>query len=178
MSSTYRGLTKIAWGYVFLHLNLNLGTLNVLPNWVGYLLFFSAIALLGDQLRDLTLLKPFCILLGVGELADWLAVFATGQRLVGQFFLLNALLACIGLYFHFQLLTDLALLAEEAGEHWSGLRTCRNVDAVLRTLMCLPLPWKDWDTLGILILMGVLLVWLIIVFCIIWQLFRLRKKFA
>ena len=43
MSSTYRGLTKIAWGYVFLHLNLNLGTLNVLPNWVGYLLFFSAI---------------------------------------------------------------------------------------------------------------------------------------
>lgn len=74
MSSTYRGLTKIAWGYVFLHLNLNLGTLNVLPNWVGYLLFFSAITLLGDQLRDLTLLKPFCILLGARELADWLAV--------------------------------------------------------------------------------------------------------
>lgn len=94
MSSTYRGLTKIAWGYVFLHLNLNLGTLNVLPNWVGYLLFFSAIILLGDQLRDL------------------------------------------------------------------------------------PLPWEDWDTLGTLILMGVLVVWLIVVFCIIWQLFKLRKRFA
>ncbi|OUQ56378.1 hypothetical protein B5E56_12925 [Flavonifractor sp. An112] len=178
MSSTYRGLTKIAWGYVFLHLNLNLGTLNVLPNWVGYLLFFFAITLLGDQLRDLTLLKPFCILLGARELADWLAVFATGQTLMGQFFLLNALLTCIGLYFHFQMLTDLALLAEAAGESGGGLRTCRNVDAVLRTLMFLPLPWEEWDTLGTLILMGVLVVWIIVMFCIIWQLFRLRKKFA
>ena len=178
MSSTYRGLTKIAWGYVFLHLNFNLNTLNLLPNWVGYLLFFSAITLLGDQLRDLTLLKPFCILLGARELADWLTVFATGQTLMGQFFLLDALLTCIGLYFHFQLLTDLAILADGAGENGSGLRTCRNVDAVLRTLMFLPLPWEEWDTLGTLILMGVLVVWIIVMFCIIWQLFRLRKKFA
>lgn len=178
MSSTYRGLTKIAWGYVFLHLNFNLGTLNILPNWVGYLLFFSAIALLGDQLRDLTLLKPFCILLGAEELADWLAVLGTGQTLVAQFFLLDALFTCIGLYFHFQLLTDLALLAEGAGESGGGLRTCRNVDAVLRTLMCLPLPWADWDTLGTLLLMSVLVVWIIVMFCIIWQLFRLRKQFA
>ena len=28
----YRGLSKVAWGYVFLTFNLNLGTLNVLPN--------------------------------------------------------------------------------------------------------------------------------------------------
>lgn len=178
MSSTYRSLTKIAWGYVFLHLNLNLGTLNVLPNWVGYLLFFSAIGLLEEELGELALLRPFCVLLGARELADWLAVFATGQTLMGQFFLLDALLTCIGLYFHFQLLTDLAILADGAGENGSGLRTCRNVDAVLRTLMCLPLPWEEWDTLGTLILMGVLVVWIIVMFCIIWQLFRLRKKFA
>ena len=29
-----------------------------------------------------------------------------------------------------------------------------------------------------LILTGVLVVWLIVVFCIIWQLFKLRKRFA
>ena len=112
MSDTYRALTKIAWGYVFLHLNFNLNTLNILPNWVAYLLFFAAIALLGDQLRDLALLKPFCILLGTKELADWLAVLLTGETLVARFFLLDALLTCVGLYFHFQLLTDLAILAE------------------------------------------------------------------
>ena len=178
MSDTCRALTRIAWGYVFLHLNFNLNTLNLLPNWVGYLLFFSAILLLADQLRDLTLLKPFCVLLGVGELADWLAVLVTGQTLVARFFLLHVLFTCIGLYFHFQLLTDLAILAEGAGESGYGLRFCRNVDAVLRTLMCLPLPWEDWDTLGVLMLTGVLAVWIIVMFCIIWQLFRLRKRFS
>lgn len=95
-----------------------------------------------------------------------------------QFFLLNALLACISLYFHFQLLTDLAILAEGAGENGGGLRTCRNVDAILRTLMCLPLPWADWDTLGILALTGILVVGIIVMLCIIWQLFRLRKRFV
>lgn len=178
MSSAYRALTKIAWGYVFLHLSFHLNTLNLLPNWVGYLLFFSAIGLLGDRLRDLTLLKPFCVLLGAAELVDWLAVLLTGAALVERFFLLNVLLTCIGLYFHFQMLTDLAILAEEVGESGDGLRVCRNVDAVLRTLMCLPLP-LDWlDEAGTLIVVGILAVWLIVMFCIIWQLFRLRKKFA
>ncbi len=178
MSDTYRALTKIAWGYVFLHLNFNLNTLNILPNWVAYLLFFAAIGSLGKELRDLALLKPFCVLLGAAELADWLAVLFTGQTLVARFFLLDALLTCVGLYFHFQLLTDLAILAEGAGERGDGLRTCRNVDAVLRTLMCLPLPWEEWDALGTLILAGVLIVWLIVIACILRQLFRLRKLFS
>lgn len=86
MNNIYRGLTKTIWGYVFLHLNVNLGTLNVLPDWVGYLLFFSAIILLGEQLRDLTLLKPFCILLGVRELVDWLTVLFTGGGAGGAVF--------------------------------------------------------------------------------------------
>ena len=29
---------QIAWGYVLLHFNINLGTFNMLPNWLGYLL--------------------------------------------------------------------------------------------------------------------------------------------
>ena len=37
----------MALGYVFLTFNLNLGTLNVLPNWAGYLFFLAAIGLLG-----------------------------------------------------------------------------------------------------------------------------------
>ena len=27
---------KIAWGYVFLHLHFNLGTLDILPDWACY----------------------------------------------------------------------------------------------------------------------------------------------
>lgn len=33
----------IAWGYLFLYFNLNLGSLNLIPSWVGYLLMGKAI---------------------------------------------------------------------------------------------------------------------------------------
>lgn len=178
MSNTYRGLTKIAWGYVFLHFNLNLGTLNVLPNWVGYLLFFSAIALLGEDLRNLILLKPFCILLGVAELADWLAVLCTGETVLEYVFLLHILVTCVGLYFHFQLLTDLMHLAEEHGGSGVSLELCRNVNVVLGTLMALPLPWSDWGVLGLAAVALMLVLWIIITLILIWQLFQLRKVFS
>ena len=111
----YRGLSKVAWGYVFLTFNLNLGTLNVLPNWAGYLFFLAAIGLLGEELRDLPLLKPFCILLAAVDVVDWLAILVTGESLVGRFFLVYLLVVCVSIYFQFQLITDLALLAEEHG---------------------------------------------------------------
>ena len=37
-----QAVKHIAWGYVLLHFNINLGPLNVLPNWAGYLLMVGA----------------------------------------------------------------------------------------------------------------------------------------
>ena len=141
-----QALTKIAWAYVLLYLDFNLGvnghSLNVLPNWAGYLLIFSAIALLGERLRDLLLLKPFCILLGAVSGVDWLSFLLTGAEFTGRFFLLSALITCVALYLHFQLLTDLAALADRrSGEGGRSplsrrLRLCRNADAVFRVAFC------------------------------------------
>ena len=175
-----QALTKIAWAYVLLYLDFNLGvnghSLNVLPNWAGYLLIFSAIALLGERLRDLLLLKPFCILLGVVSAVDWIWVLLTGQELTGRFFLFFILIACVGIYFRFQMLTDLALLAEECGARANSLRSCRNVEAVIQVILMLPLPWEEHATLSI-IYGGLLVAGLIVCAFIIYQLFVLRNHF-
>ena len=57
-------LSRIAWAYLLIHLHFRLNNLDLLPDWAGYLLIFSAIGLLAGELRDLPLLRPFCILLG------------------------------------------------------------------------------------------------------------------
>lgn len=177
-SPVRQALTKIAWGYVLLFLNFNLGvnghTVDVLPNWLGYLLFFSAIGLLGTQLRDLTLLKPFCVLLGVLAAVDWGTVLLTGQALLDGFFILSALRTCLSIYFSFQLLTDLALLSESYGVQADGLRLCRNIDAVIRVLPLLPLPW-DTNTLLSALLIALLVIGLIVCVLIVYRLFTLRK---
>ena len=101
-------LSRIAWAYLLIHLHFRLNNLDLLPDWAGYLLIFSAIGLLAGELRDLPLLRPFCILLGAVSGVDWLSFLLTGAEFTGRFFLLSALITCVALYFHFQLLTDLA----------------------------------------------------------------------
>ena len=135
-------LSRIAWAYLLIHLHFRLNNLDVLPDWAGYLLIFSAIGLLAGELRDLPLLRPFCILLGAVSGVDWLSFLLTGAEFTGRFFLLSALITCVALYFHFQLLTDLAALADRrSGEGGRSplsrrLRLCRNADAVFRVAFC------------------------------------------
>lgn len=172
----YRGLSKVAWGYVFLTFNLNLGSLNVLPNWAGYLFFLAAIGLLGESLRDLPLLKPFCVLLAVVDIVDWLAVLMTGESLTGRIFLVYLLLVCISIYFQFQLITDLALLAEEYGLPSGALRGCRNVDAATSVLILLPLPWEENEILTVWFVL-LMLTGILVRLILVWKLFVLRKAF-
>ncbi|WP_130870713.1 hypothetical protein [Intestinimonas massiliensis (ex Afouda et al. 2020)] len=175
-----RALTKIAWAYVLLYLDFNLTVndhaLNLLPNWAGYLLIFSAIVLLGTELRSLLLLKPFCVLLGAVSGVDWLAVLLTGQELTGRFFLFSILLICVGIYFRFQMLTDLSQLAEDHGIRADSLRLCRNAEAVIQVLLMLPLPWEDSTALTALYI-GLLIAGFIVCAFIIYQLFVLRNSF-
>ena len=178
-------LSKIAWAYLLILLNFRINDLDLLPNWAGYLLIFLAIGQLSGELRNLPLLKPFCILLGIAAGVDWLALPLSGAELTGRFFLLSALVACVSLYFHFQLLTDLARLAEE---HPAGdgpdplarrLRIFRNIDAVLSAakalLGLLPLPVE-----GILpeLLLGLSAIsWLWMRVAVAFSLFTLRGRF-
>ena len=169
-----RGLSRVAWGYLLLLLNFNLGTLNLLPDWGAYLCFLSAIALLAGELRDLPLLRPFCLLLAGAEGVDWLAVLFTGQALTPRLFPLSALLTCVALYTLFQLLTDLAMLADRLGSGLGGrLQGCRNVDAVLRALFSLPpLLGKEGSSALYLLLFAA---WLLICLVLLVTLFQLRK---
>ena len=177
-------LSRIAWAYLLILLNFRInGGLDLLPDWVGYLLIFLAIGMLAGELRDLPLLKPFCVLLGAASLVDWLALPLSGSELTGRFFLLSALAACVSLYFHFQLLTDLALLADGPGNTpvlACRLRLCRNIDAVLQIavtlLAILPLPAEErWvqllSALTVLFWTGVRLLTAV-------SLFSLRSRFS
>lgn len=112
----YTGISRAAWGYFFLYIDFNLGTVSVFPAFAGYLLFLSAIELLSVKRRELTLLRTFAILLALWHGIAWLMSWA-GASLDGRFIPLDLMVTVINLYFHFQLLTGLAALA---GEHPSG----------------------------------------------------------
>lgn len=127
-------LRKVAWGWILLHCNFNLGTLNILPDWLGYLLILNALSVLAKSVRSATLLIPFGMGLTGWSLVTWgLDIFGVSI----QSLWLDLPVTVIGLYFQFQLLTDLAELADDWFCAGRTLRKYRTVQTVLTTVLWL-----------------------------------------
>lgn len=106
--SLRNAISKFAWGYFFLYFNINIGTLNILPSFIGYLLFLSAINDLQKEEKSIALLKPFATILLVWNVICWcLEIFSVNHNLV----LIALIIGIIDIYFHFQALTNIASIA-------------------------------------------------------------------
>lgn len=188
----YRGVSHAAWAYFFLYFNINLGSLNILPNFVCYLLLWSAIGCLEEEERDLTLLRPLCVLLGVWAGADWVFTLL-GGTLDGQFRPMDLLISVAAIYFHFQLFTDFARLAaryQPTGEELDrSLLRLRTVHTLLLTAFavlgyCFPngaqftFPGSSLpEGVAWFLLMGMALAAMLVALMLMFGLFSLRKYF-
>lgn len=104
-------ISKFAWGYFFLYININLGTLNILPAFVGYFLFLSSIKDLQIEEKSIALLKPFGIILLIWKAVCWsLDLFSLSNSLV----FITLITSIIEIYFHFQALTNIASIAKKS----------------------------------------------------------------
>ena len=182
----YNGLSHAAWGYFFLNFDFNLNNVSILPQFVGYILFYLAIKKLAGERRDLLLLRPLCVLLAAWGGVDWLLSWG-GADLDGKVLFLDLLVAAAGLYFQFQFLSDLAALAEtyrpsEDNDLGVRLRRRRSVYIVLVTVISLfsgrpgqlLIQDGDWRTVAMVVLAVIAL---IVSLTIMAGLFELRKFF-
>lgn len=161
----YRSLGRTAWGYAFIYLNFNLGSIDILPAWAGWLLIYSALpGIAGAGEPSALLLRPLCGLLAAWEGLTWVLTAVGEPTELWGLWLIAAVLT---LYVHFQLFTNLASAAERFGcPQRRSLLVLRTVNVVFTTLLSLPLPLDEGDTWFIwpfLALTLVIIVWTIVV---------------
>lgn len=177
----YAAISKAAWGYFFLYFDLKLNSVSVLPSFVGFLLFLSAIKLIKEERRDLELLRPLGTLLAVWHGGNWLASWL-GTSLDGLFPMVDLIISLAGVYFHFQMLTDFAALAARYQQPEQDLdrrllkwRTRQTLLLTAISLFAYPLRFLTelWEpTLIVLAIAG-----FITSLCIMFTLFDLRRIF-
>lgn len=139
----YMAVKNVAWGYIFLHIHINVGTLDLLPDWVGYLLILAALPVIAGEVRTASLLPPLAVGLAVWEGLKWILNLL---GVAAELPLLNLLAAVIALYFHFQLLTDIAAVSEKYEcPQTKRILTLRTVQTVITTVFTLPLGWESWE---------------------------------
>ncbi len=153
-------IRNIAWGYLLLHLNFSLGTLNILPDWAAYLIFFSGLAVLCKEDESAGLLRPLCIILALWEIFLW---FSTLIGLELNATILQTILNIVSLYFHFQFLTNIADIAQRYDcPQSSSIRTLRTIRTVLSTLLSLPLPFDHYEAAFFILLIILLTVCIVL----------------
>ena len=175
----YSGISKAAWGYFFLYFNINFNNVSILPSFVGYLLFLSAINLLKEEERELSLLHTLGVIMALWTGVEWLASFV-GLNLEGMWQFIDIIISLVNLYFHFQFLTNLASIAakyqSEGYELDAKLLRYRTLQTIMLTaseIVTYVQSWLslEWPYISIIMM----LVYVIAGICLMKALFELRK---
>ena len=175
----YIGIGRAAWGYLFVYFNFNINSVSLLPTFVGYLLFLSAIRYLREEERELELLRPFGGVLVLWHGLNWLGSFA-GVGLGGMWQVADILIGMINLYFHFQFLTNLASVARKhQPEGYSldaELLRYRTVQTVILTALIVIGHFSAWiGNLGTVVSVLAVIVYLVLGIALMKVLFELRR---
>lgn len=150
----------IALAHVFILMDVNLNSFNLLPEWIGYVLICCQLDTVARAEESAELLKPLAAGLAFWDGLTWLAPEL--GSVFGSFIPLVA--GVVSLYFHFQLLTNLANIADRKdtglGEKLRKLRTAQTL-----FITALRLPWSGFTAesfvLALLVVLAqtVILVW-------------------
>ena len=166
-NSLVTAIGRVAWGYVFLYLNINLNEVNILPDWACYAFILAALPGLALAERSAALLRPLAWILLAAEGADWVLSLLGYSLSGGAFYIIGVIIAVVELYFHFQLLTNIAAVASRFDENRArGIRRLRNATAIFGTVMAIPWPiYRLGETaqetlaVALVVLALVLIVW-------------------
>ena len=175
----YDGISKAAWGYFFIYFNINIGSVSLIPSFIGYLLFLSAIKFLQDEERELSLLYTPGVILAVWHGIAWLASWGS-FNMDGAWQFIDIIISLLNLYFNFQLLTNLASIASkyqpEGYEQDSKLLRYRTLQTVMLTAITIITQLHPWlSEIWTYISVVMLIVYLIAGICLMKALFDLRK---
>lgn len=127
----------ILWGYLLIYFHFRINGLDILPNWIGYILILKAIPQLGRAEPSALLLRPLGIFLVLWEGYPWVA------PMMGLSFghsIFQIISSVVTLYFHFQLLTNIGGIAEKYNcPQRDSILTLRTIYAILLTVSSLGL---------------------------------------
>lgn len=148
----------IAWSYVSIHFHIYFGPWDIFPDWGGYGYILLALPFLAKEVSSVNQLRVLTIVLTVWSGLCWIfAGRANGfPEMLGYFTSISeSIITVITLYFHYQLLTDLAQLADKYQCSSGGwIRHLRTIRVLVGTLFALPIAWETNEiTLGIRILL-------------------------
>lgn len=153
-------IKSIVLGYVLIYFHINLGTIDILPDWAGYLLIVSALPFLAEKEKSAMLLKPLGIILALWKLVVWISAIM-GMSI--DVYIINVIISILSIYLNFQLITNIAALPIEASRK-KRLLSLRSATVIIHTLTAILLAFPEISQAAIVsaVFQVVMCVWIVI----------------
>ena len=168
-------IKKIAISYILIYLHINISVIDILPDWLGYFLIVSVLPVLSQKEKSAQLLRPFGIAIGVWNILEWVLKIAGAELNLS---VISLVFSIITIYFHFQLITNIANLDIEEPKK-KRLLNLRTATVILHTVLTfslfIPTVIDVDNEIYTYILMIMLIPQLIICFWISGELFKISK---
>jgi len=159
-----KALKHIAIGYLFIHVHLTIVTVDILPNWVGWILFLGAFGALAQITPEVEKLRTLGMILGFWAVVCWIINIFNPYGTV--FLIVGVVFSVLNLYFQFKFLTHISDVAGYfgCGTEREKLLTIRNVLTVLGAILAIPI-WHQVPVLAFLLALVciIVIIWLIFV---------------
>ena len=168
-------IKKIAISYILIYLHVNISVIDILPDWLGYFLIVSVLPIISEKEKSAQLLKPFGIAIGVWNIAEAiLSLMGAEWNLT----IISLVFNVVTIYFHFQLITNIANLDIEEAKK-KRLLNLRTATVLLHTVTSLALlvPTMfdiDYEIYSYFVIV-MLIPQLVICFWISFELFKISK---
>lgn len=128
-------IKKVAISYIFIYFHIHISVIDILPDWLGYFMIVSALPVLSEKEQSAQLLRPFGIAIGIWNIINWVLEITDAQW---NLTLIRILFSIVTIYFHFQLITNIATLDIEQSKR-KRLLILRTLTVLLHTLLTLSL---------------------------------------
>lgn len=168
-------IKKIAISYILIYLHVNISVIDILPDWLGYFLIVSVLPIISEKEKSAQLLKPFGIAIGIWN------IFEDALKIAGDelnLTIISLVFNVVTIYFHFQLITNIANLDIEEAKK-KRLLNLRTATVLLHTVTSLALlvPTMfdiDYEIYSYFVIV-MLIPQLVICFWISFELFKISK---
>jgi len=133
----YYAVHKIAWAYILIAFDVNIGTVNILPNWLAFIMIYNVLDTVAQQEQSASLLKPLAAILTATSAVDWvLKLFGISF----DYYVYALLCTVLSMYFDFQLITNIydirCRLGCTTGKNLKKIRTAIAVNETI-VFICL-----------------------------------------
>ncbi|MBR5874218.1 MAG: hypothetical protein IKY90_05715 [Oscillospiraceae bacterium] len=143
MATEYsKAVKNIAWYIILVSYHFNIGIIDVLPDWLGYILLYNAVKTIGKIQPSANLLKTFSAVLIADSLFQMICKIFDFSI---QSYVYGVIMAIIHIYLDFQILTDIWHTAQKY-RIYSGnkIPMLRNITTFTYTVSFVFL-YSDWN---------------------------------